>query len=83
MLMVLIALGRIAMFKQTDDILFIVCEGEMVKFASAADYELEERKKKILKNNHVHMLSLHRFQQDLICQTFISGSPHSSREKGL
>lgn len=21
------------------------------------------------------MLSLHRFQQDLICQTFISGSP--------
>lgn len=31
------------MFKQTGDTLFIFCE---VKFASAADYELEEKKKK-------------------------------------
>lgn len=45
MLLVLVVLGRIAMFKQTGDILFIVCEGEMVKFASAADCELEEKKK--------------------------------------
>lgn len=45
MLMTLIVLGRIVMFKHTGDILFIVCEGVMLKFASAADYELEEKKK--------------------------------------
>lgn len=49
MLLVLVVLGRIAVFKQTGDILFIVCKGEMVKFASAEDCELEEKKKIILK----------------------------------
>jgi len=46
----------------------------MVKFASTADYELEE-KKLILKTNHVCLFSLHRFQLDLVSQTLVSGSP--------
>lgn len=34
-------------FKQTSDILFVVCEGEMVKFAFKADCELEEEKNQL------------------------------------
>lgn len=45
MIMMLIVLGRNAVFKQTGDILFIVCEGEMVKFAFKAYCELEEENK--------------------------------------
>lgn len=42
--MILTGLGRIAVFKHIGDVLFVVCEGEMVKFASAAHYELEDEK---------------------------------------
>lgn len=44
MIMMLIVLGRNAVFRQTGDILFIVCEGEMAKFAFKAHCELEEGK---------------------------------------
>lgn len=47
MIMMLIVLGRNAVFKQTGDILFIVCEGEMVKFAFKAHCELEEEKNQL------------------------------------
>lgn len=44
--MILIILGRIAMSKQTGGILFIFCEGEMVKFTSAEEQDLEAGGKK-------------------------------------
>lgn len=46
MLMRLIVLGRTAVFKQAGDILFIVWEEQMAKWACVADYELEEGREK-------------------------------------
>lgn len=47
MIMMLIVSERNAVFQQTGNILFIVCEGEMVKFAFKADCELEEEKNQL------------------------------------
>lgn len=46
MIMMLIILGRNAVFKRTGDILF-VWEGEMVQFAFKAGCELQEEKNQL------------------------------------
>lgn len=76
MIMTLIVLGRNAVFKQTGDIPFIVCEGEMVKFAFKADCDLEEKSINfILHNTHIPLFPFHGFLLHLTGQTLISRSP--------